>query len=78
MKRKNFPHRKDARRRNAAMIDTTAHDGPRGAYGCACVSRDAGTCAALRYPGASGDGESCECFCHQWDEDDEDDEDALQ
>lgn len=26
MKRKNFPHRKDARRRNAAMIDTTAHD----------------------------------------------------
>ena len=43
-------------------------EGPRGTYGCACLSRDAVECAAIRY-GMDHFGEACECICHQWDDD---------
>lgn len=50
-------------------------------YGCACVSRDARECIALRY-GIYRDegehdtltdrGEQCECLCHyEWDDDED-------
>lgn len=57
-------------------------EGPRGTYGCACVSRDARECTARRYPRLplgpgpdSGDeyaylfAESCQCLCHEWPDD---------
>lgn len=42
--------------------------GPRGTYGCACVDSDSVQCAAIRY-GMDHRGESCQCLCHQWDDD---------
>ena len=47
-------------------------DGPRGTYGCACVSREARTCLIVRYgyrESMTGSDERCECMCHQWDDD---------
>lgn len=57
-------------------------EGPRGTYGCACVSRDARECMARRYPeltlGPQPDdmgeyiymhAERCQCLCHEWDDD---------
>lgn len=49
--------------------DTT---GPRGTYGCACVSRDARTCLIVRYgyrENMTRLDERCECLCHQWSDD---------
>ena len=46
--------------------------GPRGTYGCACVSREARTCLIVRYgyrESMTGSDERCECMCHQWDDD---------
>ena len=67
------------------MTEETDTEGPRGTYGCACRSRDARQCMALRYPdtafGPQPDDETeyaylrderCECMCHQWDDDDDD------
>jgi hypothetical protein len=48
-------------------------EGPRGTYGCACVSRDARECAVMRYGHGSDidrDGFRCECLCHEWEDDD--------
>lgn len=45
-------------------------EGPRGTYGCACLSHDAVECAAIRY-GMDHFGEPCGCMCHQWSEDDD-------
>ena len=49
--------------------------GPRGTYGCACVSRDAAECHRRRYGIVAGDvshgAEECYCLCHQWSNDDE-------
>ena len=50
--------------------DGTNTVGPRGTYGCACLSHDAMQCAQIRY-GIDHPGEPCECLCHQWDDDDE-------
>lgn len=50
------------------MIDPKNTSGPRGTYGCACVSRDASWCAKLRLGGDID--EQCECLCHQWRDDD--------
>lgn len=48
--------------------------GPRGTYGCACVSRDARECVLMR-EGYRGDDagyyDTCECLCHQWSDDDD-------
>lgn len=47
-------------------------EGPRGTYGCACVSREARTCLIVRYgyrESMTGSDERCECMCHQWDDD---------
>ena len=47
-------------------------EGPRGTYGCACVSREARTCLIVRYgyrESMTGSDERCECLCHQWDDD---------
>lgn len=50
-------------------------EGPRGTYGCACVSDSARLCTLLRY-GRDIDSheqhDDCECLCHQWSDDDED------
>lgn len=50
--------------------------GPRGTYGCACVSDSARMCTLLRYPERDvcdmGD-DNCECMCHQWRQEDDDD-----
>lgn len=49
-------------------------DGPRGTYGCACVSRDARECVLMRegYRGdEAGYYDTCECLCHQWRDDDD-------
>lgn len=49
-------------------------DGPRGTYGCACVSDSARLCTLLRYGRDMDDREQhddCECLCHQWSDDDE-------
>lgn len=47
--------------------------GPRGTYGCACVSRDATECRRRRYGIVAGDvshgAEECYCLCHEWDDD---------
>lgn len=66
------------------MTEETDTEGPRGTYGCACRSRDARQCMALRYPdtafGPQPDDEAeyaylsaerCQCMCHQWDDDDD-------
>ena len=49
--------------------------GPRGTYGCACVSRDAAECHRRRYGIVAGDvshgAEECYCLCHQWSDDDD-------
>lgn len=58
--------------------------GPRGTYGCACLSLDARQCMARRYPelslGPQPDdldeysylrAEPCQCLCHEWSEDDD-------
>ena len=49
--------------------------GPRGTYGCACVSRDVAECHRRRYGIVSGDvshgAEECYCLCHQWEDEDD-------
>lgn len=45
--------------------------GPRGTYGCACVSRDARNCALLRYGYHDCGDFRCECMCHEWGDDDD-------
>jgi hypothetical protein len=45
-------------------------EGPRGTYGCACVSDSAHACAEIRY-GYREIPEPCECMCHQWRDDDD-------
>lgn len=56
------------------MSEPTNADGPRGTYGCACVSDGVRMCTLLRYPGRDvfevGD-DNCECMCHQWREEDD-------
>lgn len=51
-------------------------EGPRGTYGCACVSDSARLCTLLRYDRDMDSREQhdddCECLCHQWSDDDED------
>lgn len=57
-----------------SCTDTT---GPRGTYGCACISGDSRACLLLRYGYQPNDEEPdrCECLCHDWrKEEDEDDE----
>ena len=58
------------------MTDPTNTYGPRGTYGCACVSDSARMCTLLRYPERDvcdmGD-DNCECMCHQWRQEDDDD-----
>ena len=52
--------------------EATNTSGPRGTYGCACVSREARTCLIVRYgyrESMTGSDERCECMCHQWDDD---------
>ena len=55
--------------------EATDASGPRGAYGCACKSRDAAECHRRRYGIVAGDAshgaEECYCLCHQWSDDDE-------
>lgn len=64
--------------------DETDAEGPRGTYGCACVSRDARECMARRYPeltlGPQPDdmdeysymhAERCNCLCHDWSDEDD-------
>lgn len=55
--------------------DDTDAEGPRGTYGCACVSRDAAECHRRRYGIVAGDvshgAEECYCLCHQWSDDDD-------
>ena len=50
-------------------------DGPRGTYGCACVSDSARLCALLRYDRDIDSREQhddyCECLCHEWSDDDD-------
>jgi len=60
-------------------------DGPRGTYGCACLSRDARECMVRRYPdepplGPQPDdmdeyrylsAERCQCMCHDWSDEDD-------
>lgn len=49
--------------------------GPRGTYGCACVSRDAAECHRRRYGIVAGDvshgAEECYCLCHNWEDEDD-------
>lgn len=50
-------------------------DGPRGTYGCACVSRDSRECIRVRYRGLFDNlHDHCECLCHHWSDDDDDDQ----
>lgn len=51
--------------------EATDAEGPRGTYGCACVSRSGHACAELRY-GYREIPEPCECLCHDWRDDDDD------
>ena len=64
--------------------DETDAEGPRGTYGCACVSRDARECMERRHPeltlGPQPDdmdeysymhAERCQCLCHDWSDDDD-------
>ncbi len=57
------------------MTEETDTSGPRGTYGCACVSDSARMCTLLRYPERdvcdTGD-DNCECHCHQWRDEDDD------
>jgi hypothetical protein len=56
-------------------LPPTNAEGPRGTYGCACVSRNSHACAELRF-GYRDLPEPCECPCHNWrDEDDNESED---
>lgn len=62
------------------MSDTINEYGNPGSRGCACVSHDAHTCAAIRYHRTPPDGavdladdDPCKCLCHKWD-----DEETLQ
>ena len=45
-------------------------EGPRGTYGCACVSDSARMCTLLRYDrdmdSLEQHDDDCECLCHQW------------
>ena len=45
--------------------------GPRGTYGCACVSRDPRSCLVYRSDRLPSLGEQCECMCHHWSDDDD-------
>lgn len=45
--------------------------GPRGTYGCACVSSDPRSCLVYRSDRLPDLGEQCECMCHEWRDDDE-------
>jgi hypothetical protein len=57
------------------LVPERDQDGPRGTYGCACVSRDARECMLMRegYRGdEAGYYDTCECLCHQWRDDDDD------
>jgi len=51
--------------------EPTDAEGPRGTYGCACVSRDAKDCQLLRYGFSFDRPLRCECMCHQWEDDDD-------
>lgn len=55
--------------------EATDADGPRGTYGCACVSDSARLCTLLRYDRDMDSREQhdddCECPCHQWSDDDD-------
>jgi hypothetical protein len=51
--------------------EATDAEGPRGTYGCACVSRSGHACAELRY-GYREIPEPCECLCHDWRDGDDD------
>ena len=59
------------------MAEAANTEGPRGTYGCACVSDSARMCALLRYgrdidSHEQHDDDCCECLCHQWRDDDDD------
>lgn len=46
--------------------------GPRGTYGCACVSRDMRECILVRYRGLFDNlHDYCECLCHHWEDEDD-------
>lgn len=47
----------------------TDAEGPRGTYGCACVSRDPRSCLVARSDSLPSLGEQCECMCHEWSDD---------
>lgn len=51
----------------------TNEEGPRGTYGCACVSSSPFVCLRLRHEGDGNQdlSERCECLCHEWRDDDE-------
>jgi hypothetical protein len=53
------------------LVPERDQDGPRGTYGCACVSRNAFACAEIR-DGYCEEQRRCECMCHNWEEDDDD------
>ena len=56
------------------LLDEGANtSGPRGTYGCACVSRNAFACAEIR-DGYCEEQRRCECVCHNWEDDDEQDD----
>ena len=52
--------------------EATDAEGPRGTYGCACVSRDPRSCLVARSESLPSLGEQCECMCHGWSDDDDD------
>ena len=46
--------------------------GPRGTYGCGCVSRDMRECIRVRYRGLFDNlHDHCECLCHHWEDEDD-------
>ena len=49
----------------------TDAEGPRGTYGCACVSRDPRSCLVARSDTLPSLGEQCECLCHGWSDEDD-------
>lgn len=51
--------------------EATDAEGPRGTYGCACVSRDPRSCLVYRSDHLPSLGEQCECMCHGWSDDDD-------
>jgi hypothetical protein len=57
--------------KRAESFEPVNIEGPAGTYGCACVSRDALACRALRcgLP-LIADPQPCECLCHQWRDED--------